>query len=300
MNKNMKIAASVVAAAVLSTGAMTFGQSADNAGQRVNNAANQPGQAIGQSTREVDRAAQGTAGKADNLTGTALDQVQDAARTAAGDTHGQAKDLLSRGSDSPEQFDKHFVTETSQDNINEIHIAQLAEQQSENPQIKQLAQKLIGDHQKAEQQLEKIGKAMQLQAPTEPDAVGQAIVAGLTKKKGPDFDRHFLYCQLGDHTKDVVMFHDCSQMVQNPQVKQYVMQTLPVLQRHLQMIQEMTGADQAITAGAHLRGTGQHLHEGIGSDTPRGSETPAGSGSLRGSGAGSGASQGTGTSGINK
>lgn len=300
MKKQMVMAAGWTAAAMLSAQAFVFAQSSTTAGQRANNAANQAGQAAGQTVNEAGAAARNAADQAGASADRAAGNLQNGARQAAGEIsgEGQAKDLFSRGNESEQQFDQHFVKEAAEGNLAEIQVAQIAQQKSQDPQVKRFAQRLIQDHQKAEQQLQEVARQKGIQLPSQPDAVGQAVAQELQKKTGPDFDRHFLFCQLGDHTKDVAIFRGMERMIQDQQIKMYVQSTLPVLRQHLRMARELTGSgNEAMTAGAHLHGTGSGLQGNTGTSTGAGSSGTTGAGSTGAGSTGAG-STGAGSTGA--
>lgn len=119
----------------------------------------------------------------------------------------------------------------------EIEIAKLAEQKATNPGVKSFARMLVADHGKGASQAKQIAKDS-LSAQTPPgDTTATATTHFLDRlgstAKGMAFDTAFVNHEVEDHQHDI---DDAKQMVdaaKNPQVKQLVQKTLPVLQKHL-------------------------------------------------------------------
>lgn len=131
--------------------------------------------------------------------------------------------------------DQNFIKKAAQDNLAEIQLAQLVQQKANDNNIKQMAQRVMSDHQQNQQQLQQIAQQQNVTLPTQPDAEHQRKYDKLSKLNGQQFDKTFVREQVKDHQKDVAMFQHESQNATDPAVKQYASQTLPTLQQHLQM-----------------------------------------------------------------
>jgi putative membrane protein len=224
-------AAGITAAAVLSCQAWTIAQ---NPGDNARNAADQAGQAA---RGAADRAGQAVHDNA-NMPGSIVN------------------DLQKPGDMSPKEVDQHFIMDAAQGNMAEVAIAKVALQKTNNPQLKQFAQMLVQDHTAANEQLRPIAQQAGAQWPGQLNEVHQAMVSALEKKNGTEFDRHFLYGMVADHVKDRLQYRDAIAMTQNAQLKQYAQQTDEKIGQHLRHAEALAGADEAITAGAHIRGSG--------------------------------------------
>ncbi len=130
---------------------------------------------------------------------------------------------------------QEFIKKAAQDDMAEIQVAQLALQKSNNPQVKQLAQKLIDDHQQNQSKIKDLAQKENVQIPDKVDQKHQAKLDHLKKLDGDQFDRAFLQMQVKDHERDVREFKDKAANAQDPDVKQYASQTAPVLEQHLDM-----------------------------------------------------------------
>jgi len=213
--------------------------------------------------------AQGTFGQAQSSernrsadTSSQTDQNR-SSRDSSSSRDASARQAGSReGREGEQNMDQEFVRHAMMDNQFEIQAGQLAEQRAEDQNIKQFAQMLVKDHQQAQQQLQQAAQGIQQgsQASQEKELgpVHQAMLQELQKKQGRQFDRAFLYGNVAGHTKDVLMFRDAAQELQNPQLKQYAQQTLPTLRKHLEEAQRLAQFDTAEQAVAREHGSAAH------------------------------------------
>lgn len=158
--------------------------------------------------------------------------------------------------DTKMNADQHFVKEASADNQFEIQLSQLVAQHAQEPQVKELAEKLIQDHQRAQQQLQEIAQGMNMQLPTQLEQWQQDKLQAMQQKHGKHLEMHYVFGQVGDHTTDLLSYQYEAEHGQNEKVKDYAEKAIPVLQRHLEMAQQAAQqwVPQARTAGEHERG----------------------------------------------
>jgi len=167
---------------------------------------------------------------------------------------GTAKDLWTRGNMSERDFDGHFVQHAAEANLTEIQIGKVVEQKSQDPEIKQFAQKIVQDHEQANAQLKQIAQSKNFNWPAQLDEVGQSKVGMFEKLSGPNIDRAFVFGMVGDHATAVLWYRAGARLLTDPQLKQYAEQTLPTLHHHLREARNLAGGEEAETAGARLHG----------------------------------------------
>ncbi len=85
--------------------------------------------------------------------------------------------------------------------------------------------------------------------PTEPNAEQKKMYV-LSKLSGAQFDKAFAKDMVSDHKKDIAKFE--KEAKKHGPVVQFAQQTLPVLQKHLKMAQDIENKGAAVgsTAGA--------------------------------------------------
>jgi putative membrane protein len=145
-------------------------------------------------------------------------------------------------SSSPSSGDKRFIEHVARDGQAEVDLAQLAQQKTQDPEVKALARRLAADHSQSNQQLMQIAQKDAVQAPTGADKTEGKERAKLEKLDGQAFDQAFVKEVVQDHQKDIKYFQQQQGSLQDPQLKSFAQQTLPVLQQHLQMAQQVGGA----------------------------------------------------------
>lgn len=128
----------------------------------------------------------------------------------------------------------HFIKEAAQGNLTEIQLGQLAEQKSQNQQVKQFGQQLVADHTKANDQLKTVAQADGVQFPTTLDHKHKGELTKLEKLSGAEFDQQFARHMISDHAKDISQYNHISQTTQDTAIKQYTDACLPVLEKHLE------------------------------------------------------------------
>jgi putative membrane protein len=187
------------------------------------------------------------AGAAD--TANAQQQAQKAGQRAEQQAEGAAGEMKMNA-------DQHFIKEAAADNQFEIQVSQVVEKQAQDSQVKQLAQRLIRDHQQAQEQLQEVAKGMNVQWSPQLEQWQQDKLQAMQQKHGKHLEMHYVFGQVGDHTSDLLKYQYEASHGENAQVKQFAEKTIPILQSHLEMAQQAAQqwVPEARTAGEHEQG----------------------------------------------
>lgn len=140
---------------------------------------------------------------------------------------------------SASSVDQTFLTHAAADGTAEVALGQLALQKSSSAQTKQLAQHIVDDHTKANEQLVALARQKQITVAPEPDAKAKQKMDKLQKLDGDAFDHAYAQAMVKDHQAAVQLFTKASTGAKDPDVKQFATQTLPVLKNHLQMARDL-------------------------------------------------------------
>jgi putative membrane protein len=157
-----------------------------------------------------------------------------------------------------------FIRMAEMSNRSEIAAARLAEQKSENAQVKQFARRMTQDHEQLGQNMQKVvqqlpasvtaglntGTATPGQTTSGPSSTTPGQAQGLDQKhtallqqlqdaRGRQFDQLYIRQQVQAHQEAVDLFSNYAQSGDNPQLKQLASQALPTLREHLQMAQQL-------------------------------------------------------------
>jgi putative membrane protein len=135
--------------------------------------------------------------------------------------------------------DRAFVMEAAMGGMAEVDLGQLASSKASSDKVKMFGQRMVTDHGKAGDELKTLAASKQITVPTSIGTKHQAEHARFAKLSGADFDRAYVKDMVADHKKDVAAFMKESKSGKDPDVKAWAAKTLPTLQEHLKMIEEL-------------------------------------------------------------
>ncbi|WP_257168344.1 DUF4142 domain-containing protein [Bradyrhizobium sp. SRS-191] len=136
-----------------------------------------------------------------------------------------------------------FVKQVAISDMFELQSNQLGEQKG-NAQEKTFAAQMVKDHTKTSSELKSMvdsGK-LKLQLPTALDSAHQSKLDKLKGAEGKDFSSDFDDMQVSAHKDAVSLFERYAKGGDNPELKAWAGKTLPALQHHLEMAQNLTKA----------------------------------------------------------
>lgn len=150
-----------------------------------------------------------------------------------------ASDNGSSASNTSSNSDQQFINDAAKGNRAEIELGKLVESKAKDPGVKQFAKMMQTDHAKALGQLEQIAQSKNLTLPDGIPEDAQDLETKLSSESGKDMEKDYMDGMVKDHQKDVKDFQDAAQTLQDNDVKQWVENTLPTLQRHLQRAEQV-------------------------------------------------------------
>lgn len=150
--------------------------------------------------------------------------------------------------------DKTFATKAAEGSIAEIKFASLAEQKTDDQQIKNFAHKLTEDHTKALDEIKSIAQKKGITLPDSMNAKDQAEYDRLSKLSGDQFDKAYTRFMERDHHKDIAEFRREAEKGQDPDLKSYAANTVPTLESHLRMA-EANARREGANTNANADGT---------------------------------------------
>lgn len=136
--------------------------------------------------------------------------------------------------------DSKFVKEAAVGGMEEVQLGQLAAQKASDPDVKNFGQKMVDDHSKANDQLKQVASQKGVTVPSALPASKQKEVDNLSKLSGAAFDKKYVSMMVQDHKKDVAEFKKQSAKAKDSDVKSFASTTLPTLQDHLKMIEDIS------------------------------------------------------------
>jgi len=180
--------------------------------------------------------------------------------------------------------DHMFVMEAAQGGMAEVALGKLASEKASNDRVKQFGQRMVTDHSKANDELKSLAQTKSIMIPADLDAKHKATEERLSKMSGAAFDRAYIQEMVADHKKDVADFKKEAQGGKDSEVKAWAAKTLPTLEDHYKMVQDISSSlrsGSVGTSGTSMPGTGSTGRGGTGTGSGGGTAMP-------GSGAGAG------------
>ena len=135
--------------------------------------------------------------------------------------------------------DQNFVDKAASGGLSEVQTAQLAQQRSNSPQVKQFANRMITDHTQANNELQQIAQQQNITLPAKLDTKDESEYRKLSGLNGTSFDQAYAQGAVADHEQDIALFRKEAQSGQDPALKSYAQKTLPILEQHLQLAQSL-------------------------------------------------------------
>jgi putative membrane protein len=133
-----------------------------------------------------------------------------------------------------------FVKEAAMSDMLEIESGKIAQQKG-NAQEKKFAEQMITDHTKTSSELKGMVGSSNLKAdiPSTLDSSSQSKLDKLRSAKPEDFASQYHPMQVSAHKDAVSLFERYAKGGDDPKLKEWAGKTLPALQHHLEMAQEM-------------------------------------------------------------
>ena len=162
-------------------------------------------------------------------------------------TDPQMNGMQAAGQPSP--VDRMFVSKAMQGGLAEVQLGQLTLQKSNNPQVKEFAQRMIDDHTKLNDQMKPVAQQVGVTVPDQISKGDRKIIAKLQALSGPAYDQAYIKDMVKDHKQDLNEFQMEASSGQDQTVKDAANQGSKVIAQHLQMAQQMAKDQNVPTAG---------------------------------------------------
>ncbi|MFZ0954569.1 MAG: DUF4142 domain-containing protein [Candidatus Sulfotelmatobacter sp.] len=143
--------------------------------------------------------------------------------------------------DSLSAADRTFMTSAEDANLAEIGTAKMIEQKSKDPGVKDFAQRMVTDHTQASQSLAKVAQMTGVTLPATPSAADSTQENELEKLSGAKLNETYMRDELAGHKQVISEFESEIEHGQDEAVKNYAAQTLPTLQDHIRIAEDVAG-----------------------------------------------------------
>lgn len=136
--------------------------------------------------------------------------------------------------------DSRFIDKAASAGMAEVQEAQLAQQKSQDPKIKDFAQTMITDHTAANQQLAAIAQKKGVTVPASLDAKDQKELDKLQNLSGAKFDRAYMKGEAKDHQAVLKLLQKEEKDGKDADLKSFATQTIPTIQKHIDLVKADT------------------------------------------------------------
>ncbi|HEY9340873.1 MAG TPA: DUF4142 domain-containing protein [Hanamia sp.] len=132
---------------------------------------------------------------------------------------------------------KKFIEDAGKGGMMEVNLGNVAMNSATSQQVKDFGKMMVDDHTKLNNELKDLAGKKNVQLPAAVSEDQQKEMDNLSKKTGNDFDKAYVKLMIDDHKKDINDFKKASKNVTDNDLKNFAVNALPVLQKHLDAIQ---------------------------------------------------------------
>lgn len=125
-----------------------------------------------------------------------------------------------------------FARQAARGGMAEVQMSRLAADRASDPEVRDFAQRMVNDHARANDQLERIARDRGWTLPQRPDAEHRAMMQRLRRRSGTDFDRAYMRAMVADHEATVTHFRRYARNGQDRRLRAWAQRTLPTLVEH--------------------------------------------------------------------
>jgi len=159
--------------------------------------------------------------------------------------------VLGFGADALSHSDASFLKDAAEAGMYEVEGSKIALQKATDPQVKAFAQQMIDDHTKAGQEVAALASQKGVKLPDSPSMAQKAKLKTLEHWTQSGFDHHYADgVGVSAHKDAVKAFTKASTEAKDADVKALAAKTLPTLQHHLEMAQQLADATKKTTTSS--------------------------------------------------
>ena len=156
--------------------------------------------------------------------------------SVSADKKAAAMDTANKGKVMIDTNTVDFANKAATGGMAEVELGKLAEQKANSNQVKDFARMMVEDHTLVNNNFKTIASKKSMELPTSVTEDQRKDIDNLSKKSGKDFDKAYVDMMVADHKKDITEFKDAEGKVTDNDIKDFITNTLPTLQKHLNAI----------------------------------------------------------------
>jgi putative membrane protein len=137
------------------------------------------------------------------------------------------------GTGAESNVERDFIEDQLAAGNAEVDLGRLAQDRAGSPDVREFANMMVQDHQRAGDQLKAIANKQNVRAEAEAHDDHRDLQERLSKLSGAEFDREYMDAMVKDHEKAIDAVEAKAEKSDNADVKQWAAATLPSLKQHL-------------------------------------------------------------------
>lgn len=144
---------------------------------------------------------------------------------------------LAQDKPAADKDSQKFISNAIEADIAEVDVGQLAQQKGKSDAVKQFGAMMVKDHGDHKVKAEAVATQLGVKPPTGSSVGQKATYLKLKVLSGDTFDRSFARTMVSDHQANIKMYQ--AESGKSDAAGALAKETLPVLQHHLQMAQDL-------------------------------------------------------------
>lgn len=126
-----------------------------------------------------------------------------------------------------------FLVKAADEGMAEVAAAKIAEDKALRKEVKDFAKEIIKEHDSLNSEVKSLASQLSVTLPATAGEDHQKKIADLGGKDTKDFDKEFMDMMVSNHKKTLDLFRDAGEKTLDPEVKAFIIATIPTLASHL-------------------------------------------------------------------
>ena len=134
--------------------------------------------------------------------------------------------------------DETAIRTAAETSMSQVDLGKLAEQKSQNAEVKRFAQQMVEEHEKIASQLKSLGSSEHINLPTSVSRRDADTHRQLATESGAGFDRNYTQQVASELQKEINEFKQGASITTRPALKEFFERTQPTLESELQQAKQ--------------------------------------------------------------
>ena len=173
-------------------------------------------------------------------TDTSTTDTDSTTNTMSSDNNNMNADTTNNGTSSDVA---DFAKDAATGGMMEVKLGDIAQKNGADAAVKNFGKMMVEDHSKLNDEFKALAARKNITLPTSVTDDQQSDIDKLSKETGTDFDKDYVSMMVDDHQKDIDEFKDARDKINDADIKDFINNALPVLEKHLNAIKQIKKID---------------------------------------------------------